>query len=413
MSRLRHRLTGCSALAAALLTVAVPAASAATPAGLLHASSTAGSAALASTGINDNLNGDSCTGSVCMAVGNYTLGAQLAAPLAERLSGGIWATEPVPSPAHGANVFANEVSCASPASCLLVGAHWAGKSGPSANLAEAWNGTSWRIVTAPAPVRKGIAGLNDVACPTVRFCMAVGQSGLSSRGKDSAYTWTNGTTWREIPAPRVAGARNSEFGALACFNARNCMAVGSYQKRLGHSIPFAARWHNGRWQLLATPAVRGQILTLFQSISCPAATLCIAVGNTEDSTSHRYYHAFAEVWSNGKWHVSTLRAAPSLFIGVSCPARNRCFASGYTFPSPTTYSRALLETWNGQRWATQHAIQGPAPTSGGALMHVSCASRTDCEAVGYRFNPSTSNSTQTLAEKWTGSHWTLQATVNP
>ena len=182
MSRLRRRLTGCSALAAALLAVAVPAASAATRAGLPRASSAAGPATSASAGINDNFNGDSCTGSsFCMAVGNYTLGSQLAAPLAERLSGGTWATEPVPSPANGGNVFANEVSCASPASCLLVGAHWAGKSGPSANLAEAWNGASWRIVTAPAPVRRGIAGLTDVACPTVRFCMGVGQSGLSGR----------------------------------------------------------------------------------------------------------------------------------------------------------------------------------------------------------------------------------------
>ena len=414
MSRLRHRLTGCSALAAALLAMAIPAASAATPAGLLHASGVAGSAAPASTGINDNFNGDSCTGSTfCMAVGNYTLGAQLAAPLAERLSGGTWATEPVPSPAHGANVFANEVSCASPASCLLAGAHWAGKSGPSANLAEAWNGTSWRIVTAPVPVRKGIAGLTDVACPTVRFCMAVGQSGLSSRGKDAAYTWTNGTTWRQIHAPKVPGARNSELGAVGCSDARNCMAMGSYQKRLGHSIPFAARWHNGRWQLLATPAVPAQRLTLFQGISCPTARLCIAVGNTEDNTAHEYYHAFAEVWSNGKWHVSTLRKVPSLFLGVSCPARNRCYASGYTFPTPTTYSRPLIETWNGRTWATQHTVQAPAPRSGGALMHVSCASRSDCEAVGYGFNPSASNTTQTLAEKWTGSHWTLQATTSP
>ena len=60
-----------------------------------------------------------------MALGNYTVSGHTIG-LAEKLSGGTWVTETVPSPAHGWNVYANEVVCASSSSCLFVGQHWAG-----------------------------------------------------------------------------------------------------------------------------------------------------------------------------------------------------------------------------------------------------------------------------------------------
>jgi hypothetical protein len=410
MSRLRHRLTWSITVASAVLALAGPAAAATGPSA---GRSAASPGAAAAAGINDNFNGDSCTsGTFCMAVGDYSLNG-LTVGLSERLGGTGWIAEPVPSPAHGANIFANEVSCASPSSCLFVGDHWAGKSGPSANLAEFWNGTSWRIVTAPAPAKSTFNGIDDVACPTTKFCLAVGQSGGTHTFQDRAYTWTNGKTWRQIAVPKPSGARNSELGALSCSDAHACMATGIYENRSGHDVPFAARWHDGRWQLLATPTVRAQLETVFQTVSCPTATLCVAAGMTVDSTRHQYYHAFAEVWSGGKWHVSTLRKPPSLFIGISCPARNRCFASGYTFPSPTAYSRPLIETWNGRTWSTQRAVSTAAPRSADALLHVSCVNRSDCEAVGYRFKPKTSNTTQTVAEKWNGQRWMLQTTANP
>ncbi len=191
------------------------------------------------------------------------------------------------------------------------------------------------------------------------------------------------------------------------------MAVGDYTSASGHFLPFAARWHDGRWTLLTTPAVRGQRFTAFQGISCPTATRCVAIGLTEDNTRGRFFHAFAEVWSGGKWHVSTLRRAPSVFLGASCPAWNRCFASGYTFPSGATFAHPLIETWNGRTWTTQHPVQTFAPHNADLLLHVSCVTRSHCETVGFRFDPRVRNSDLTLAEMWNGHHWTQQSTANP
>ena len=103
------------------------------------------------SGTNQDLNTDSCPATTfCMAVGNYDLSGHVPG-LSEVLSAGTWIVKPVPSPSRGVNVFANEVSCSSASSCLFVGQHWAGSNGPGTNLAEAWNGSSWRIVTAAWP----------------------------------------------------------------------------------------------------------------------------------------------------------------------------------------------------------------------------------------------------------------------
>jgi len=346
-----------------------------------------------------------------MAVGELNKNGHAPA-LSEILTKGHWVTRSVPSPSHGLNVFANEVSCASRRSCLFVGDHF-GQQGPDTNLAEAWNGSSWRVVTATNPTRATFSLLTDVACPTVSFCLVVGQAGKGSRGQDAAYTWTNRKTWRQIRVPRPRRARASTLAGLACFNASNCLAVGNWTNAKGRSLPFAARWHDGRWKLLPPRAIRGQRLTNFQAVSCPAATRCIAVGNTEDNARGEFFHAFAEVWSRGKWHLSTLRHPPSLFLGVSCPAPNRCFASGYTFPSKTTFAHPLIETWNGRFWTTQHPVETRAPRRGDILPHVSCVSRSHCETVGFSFRPGVKNTDRTLAETWNGRRWKLLTTPNP
>lgn len=409
MPGLRHLVIVSSALTAALFALA-PAATASTGPAMTRAGA---AAAPAAGGSNEFFNSDSCAGSTfCMAIGNYTLNGHTPA-LSEVLTGGHWVVRHVRSPAHGINTFANEVSCASAARCLFVGDHFAGQQGPSANLAEAWNGRSWHIITTTGPAGAAFSLLTDVACPTTSFCLVVGQAGSTSHAQATAYTWRNRTTWRGIAVPHPRHARSSDLSGVACVDASRCMAVGDYTSARGVNLPFAARWHEGQWKLLTTPAVRKQRLTTFQAISCPSATLCVAVGNTEDHTRSEFFHAFAEVWNGRRWSVSTLRRPPSLFLGTSCPALNRCFASGYTFPSGSHFAHPLIETWNGRFWTIQHSVETSAPRSGDILPHVSCSRRTDCEVVGFSFRPRVANSDRTLAEMWNGHRWKIQATTNP
>jgi hypothetical protein len=363
------------------------------------------------TGSNHYLNSNSCPDATfCMTVGNYNLGGHIPA-MSAMLSAGNWVAEPVPSPSLGLNTFANQVSCSSSTSCLFVGDHWAGRTGPYANLAESWNGSSWSIVTAVGPPGASISAVQDVACPTSAFCLVVGLAGSSHHYQNTAYTWTNGTTWQRIAVPHPRRARNSELAGVACSDAAHCMAVGNYTTAAGRNLPYGARWQDGHWKLLAIPAVRGQRKEIFNGMSCSTATKCVAVGVTVDNTRGRYFHAFAEVWNGGTWHVSTLRRAPSSFLDASCPAANRCFASGYTFPFIRGYAHQLMETWNGRTWTTQH----PAQTAGlgGILTDVSCVSAVSCETVGYAFSPGVPNGDEAISEVWNGVGWTGQVTPNP
>jgi hypothetical protein len=363
------------------------------------------------TGTNHSLNSVSCPDATfCMAVGQFDRGSQVPG-LSETLTAGTWTVKPVPSPSRGSNVFANEVSCSSATSCLFVGAHWAGKHGNDTVLAESWNGSKWHIVADTGVAGAAFSVVNDVACPTAKLCLAIGDAGSTKRFQDTAYTWRNGTTWQRITVPHPGRARSSELGGLACSDAAHCMAVGNYTSAAGKFLPFAALWHSGHWRLITIQPVKGQRETFFQGISCPTATKCVAVGNTEDETKGEFFHALAEVWSGGKWHAAPLRKAPSVLIGASCPTANRCFASGYTFPSTRSYAHQLIEAWNGHTWTTQH----PAQTAGygGSLQHVSCVSPVLCEAVGLAFFPNVSNSDQAITEVWKGHNWLGQVTPNP
>ena len=69
----------------------------------------------------------------------------------------------------------------------------------------------------------------------------------------------------------------------------------------------------------------------------------------------------------------------------------------------------LAERWNGNDWEIQLT-----PTPNGAtdsfLSSVSCASASVCSAVGYVQNSAGQKST--LAERWNGREWQIQATPN-
>jgi hypothetical protein len=364
----------------------------------------------AASGSNHSLNGISCPDAFfCMAVGNYDRGKRIPG-LSEVLTAGMWTVKPVPSPSRGSNIFANEVTCSSTTDCMFVGAHFAGAHGNFSDLAENWNGSKWHIVSGTV-VPGAFSVLNDVACPTAKLCLVIGDAGSAKHFQDTAFTWRNGTTWQRVKVPQPRAARSSELAALACADAAHCTAVGDYENASGRFLPFADLWHSGHWRVITVPAIRGQRETDFQAISCPTATKCIAVGNTVDNTKGQIFHALTYVWSGGKWHAAPLRRSPSVLLGASCPTATRCFASGYTYPSIRSYAHQLIEAWNGHAWTIQH----PAQTAGlgGVVNHVSCALPAQCEAVGNAFSPGVQNSASAITEVWNGHHWQGQVTPNP
>lgn len=152
----------------------------------------------------------------------------------------------------------------------------------------------------------------------------------------------------------------------------------------------------------ARPGAAVKRADTFLAVSCPAAVMCVAVGEV---TLNGTDTMLAERWNGHKWSVMRLVRPPgatnTFLTGVSCTSARACTAVGSEFV-PSTGAGPVAERWNGRRWAVQVT---PSPGNEGVpFAAVSCGSATSCTAVGYYYGVDT-----TLAEHWNGRTWTIQS----
>jgi hypothetical protein len=173
------------------------------------------------------LTGVSCPAArACTAVGyKYSPGANTL-PLAEAWNGAKWRVQTVPLPRKVTTGILSGVSCTSPSACTATGTHF----GTSPTLAERWNGKNWRVQPTPNPKNYGksfgAVSLNSVSCTSANACTA---SGEYSPGGLAAYfieAW-NGKSWRLVTAPVPAHFVSGTLLGMSCARAR-CTAVGAW-----------------------------------------------------------------------------------------------------------------------------------------------------------------------------------------
>jgi hypothetical protein len=338
------------------------------------------------------LNGVSCVGAQCVAVGGWYYGPANAHTLVEVWTGKGWTLEPSPGggPQYGA---LGAVSCAAgtpatPARCLAIG-----------TPALAGYGSHWRVVTAPA-------ALTAVSCTGADACLGV--AGTATAHTPVFATW-NGTTWRNgtMHAPPPQGTQVSvTIAGVSCASADSCVAVGNYSYPITaqpspnfRDKTLAELWNGRSWRLLPTANVSH--VNALTAVSCVSAGDCTAVGANQGQ------YPLAEHWNGSTWRVESMPTVSSIgylqLTSVSCPAAHFCVAAG------TYQVQAVAETWNGTKWRLTELPQPPqSPDSEYAeLNSVSCASTRVCVAVGDSGNP------QTFADVYTGGKWRLTATRNP
>jgi hypothetical protein len=103
--------------------------------------------------------------------------------------------------------------------------------------------------------------------------------------------------------------------------------------------------------------------------------------------------------------ASTVGMESTGLVGVSCASASDCTAVGsYGYEGNT---QPLIERWNGTRWGLQ-TVPLPAGARSGGLEGVSCVSVSACVAVGWQ--TSSDGVQETLAEQWSGNVWTVTPT---
>jgi hypothetical protein len=341
-----------------------------------------------------------------------TAGAAQASQL-RPAAGSTWQVEPTPNQS-GAAAAINEfsaVSCTSRRACTAVGSHAASLSSSGFTLAARWNGTSWRIQPTVLPKGAESSTFFGASCASATACIAVGSDIVkaTSANVNLAEAW-NGTSWRVQAIPSPKGSTGASLYAVSCTSSSACTAVGHYQNAAGRVFAEAARWNGKTWRIQSI-ALAARI-TYFFGVSCTGARACTSVGYQNTGTGDAT--PFAEAWNGTTWHVQPVplpHGAPGGALNaVSCTSPGACTAAGTSF-SPT--APTLAERWNGTSWRVQPT---PNPANSGtsmsevALDGVSCTSATACTASG-KYAPGGNGAY--FIEAWNGSHWRLVTAPHP
>ncbi len=270
--------------------------------------------------------------------------------------------------------------------------------------------------------------LAAVTCLSAKKCTAVGATPAGALAED----W-NGTKWVAGPTPPTPrGGTNAFLSAISCTSATACTAVGDYAREPAEvGLTLAERWNGKKWTIEPTPNPAGRNLSTLTGVSCTSSTTCMAIGSASKDSQPRPEVALAERWNGRKWAIVATPAPAGLVVSdlssVSCSSATSCVAVGSYDSTRSGGSFALVEGWNGKKWAyalppnpkgpcTAHLPPyKPGCTVDSEFLGVSCTSVKACTAVGQYvpFSLESDAPPGALAEDWNGTTWTLESAASP
>lgn len=159
--------------------------------------------------------------SSCEAAGTGPAGGE-----AEGWNGTTWSPQVIPAPSDGSSPALSAVSCTAAQSCEAVGNYTSNTTFEQVPLAEVWNGTTWAAQSIPAPAAAFTSSLAGVRCTSANSCTAVGQY-VPGTGPSAtvAEVW-NGTAWRLQATPNHPYAGQNSLNGVSCGASGICTAVG-------------------------------------------------------------------------------------------------------------------------------------------------------------------------------------------
>jgi len=367
---------------------------------------------------SSQLTGMACPSSTnCFAVGFFSVsGSGMDKTLIERWNGVRWAVVASPNPAGAKFSRLFGVGCQSASSCFAVGNQYFPTSPSGKKLIEPWNGKAWSIVASPNPAA-GWAdpNLNGVSCAATT-CLAVGLRSFTSSDccKTFAQRW-NGNAWSTVPTPNLTGSRYSRLDAVSCRTKLGCVAVGGFAQNFFNTL--VERWNGTSFSVVASPnhtdLGEGDQLA---SVSCPSATSCEAAGSWFLGGDGQPA-TLIERWNGTHWSIVTSRDPDRSFAelrGMSCATTTNCTAVGDYFapnaPPPYGFvgTKTLIDRWNGTAWSI---VASPNAGTDTSLAAVKCVNATMCFAAGH--GSAASGAWNALIERWNGTTWKVVVNANP
>ena len=325
---------------------------------------------------------------VLLAMISFAAAPASSMPLAP--TGSAWSIVTSPNTSATQSNELSRVTCSSASDCWAVGSS-------SGTLIEHWNGTAWSIVTSP-----NTGAFSGVTCASAPDCWAVGDYFKGNFQQTLIEHW-NGTVWSIVTSPNTSATQSNELSRVTCTSASDCWAVGSYNTG-GVDQTLIEHWNGTVWSIVTSPNTSATQDNLLFDVTCSSASDCWAVGY--DTVF--IFHTLIEHWNGTVWSIVTSPNATrtNLLYGVTCTSTSDCWAVGYDIPDiPGVLGQTLIERWNGTAWSI---VTSPNASTTNRLFGVTCTSASNCWAVGeYEYSYF-----HTLTEHWNGTAWSIVNSAN-
>jgi hypothetical protein len=327
-------------------------------------------------------------------------------PLAPAVAGS-WSIVSSPNASTTQTNILSGVTCVSASDCWAVGYYVNGSAGQT--VIERWDGSSWAIVSSPntLPTQDNI--LNGVTCVSASECWAVGYYNNGSAAQSLIERW-NGTSWAIVGSPDILATQNNYLSGVTCVSASNCWAVGYY---LNASVVYQSlieHWDGSSWAIVTSANTLPTQSNFLYGVTCVSASNCWAVGYY--FITGVAYQSLIEQWDGSSWAVvsspNTLPTQDNVLNGVTCVSESDCWTVGYYYSNGVASNGTLIERWNGTSWSIVSSPSNSASAKN-VLNGVTCLSASNCWAVGSYY---TGGGDQTLIEHWDGTLWTIVPSPN-
>ena len=270
---------------------------------------------------------------------------------------------------------------------------------------------------------KGSHGVSLVAGAMVLALMVAVGMGLALSGQAGATSsWTAAT----LPvASNFVGLNGNSKSAnsISCPGAGECVAVGGYTDGT-NLFALLESETGGVWSSVTAPLPSDAEATApdayLNKVSCSSVGNCAAVGYYNLASNPANFHPLILVETNGSWSAVSSDTLPAdatsgsqyELYSVVCPADNNCTAVGYYNTSTSTHTALLMNEVNGA-WS---AVSTPTPanfdaTQNSDFAELSCTGPGTCSAVGY-YTDGAGNQLPLVATSVNGA-WTNETAALP
>jgi hypothetical protein len=269
--------------------------------------------------------------------------------------------------------------------------------------------TSWSIVTTPNTSPTQENQLLGVSCPTTTFCVAVGHAKNASDIDQTLIQTYDGSNWSIVPSPNTSTLLDNDLAEVSCTSTTSCIAVGTAMSPTHFAQTLVEKFDGVNWSIMSSPNTSPTQPQFLNGLTCQSATLCVAVGAYEIVPG--LTQTLVLTYNGTDWAITPSPNSSDTEVNilgtVSCASATNCVAVGTFFGA--TAGRTLIETYDGTSW-----VITPSPntsdTEANTLNGVSCVSPTACEAVG---NFADSDFTlHTLVETFDGTSWAITPSPN-